>query len=108
MALSTRFFIEGLINLFGFCCIGVLCIARPGLVQRLLSKYSRPGGYFENLPLEGEKFDARLRSTRHLGVFFLCGTLFLTGIHVAAFHFSLTQAPKPSVLSNEPSSAVQH
>lgn len=90
------------INLVVLLAIGLLCVARPSLVLGILRTYS-PLSAYKNLRTEGQEYDGRLRSTRHIGGFWVCLTLFMAIIVSALFYRSIPHEPKPSLFSNEPS-----
>jgi hypothetical protein len=101
--MNRQFYIDASINLLGFLVCALLCVIRPALVLDFLRLYSRPGSRYGQLPVQGEEFDKRLRSVRHLGIYFLGLTLFMGMIVTALFYRSIPHKLKPSLFSNQPS-----
>lgn len=101
--MNRQFYIDASVNLLGLLFCALLCVIRPTFVLGLLRLYSRPGSRYRQLPVQGEEFDKRLRSIRHLGIYFLGLTLFMSMIVTALFYRSIPHKPKPSLFSNEPS-----
>lgn len=102
--MNIHVFLNGVFTLLIFLSIGILSVMRPNVVAEFLRKYSYPRGYWQSIPVEGEEFDRRIRTTRHVGMFFIFFSLFL-GMLVTALEIRTIpkiHQDKPSVLSSEP------